>query len=51
MPDDVYDAAAAQFDQAELAAVVLAAIAINAWNRVAISFRTEPGSYKPELAR
>ena len=25
----------------------MAVVAINGWNRLAVSFRTEPGSYEP----
>jgi AhpD family alkylhydroperoxidase len=47
IPDAVWDAAAACFAPAELANVVLAATAINAWNRLVLSGRTEPGHYEP----
>ncbi len=40
VPDEVWDAAAAVFDERELACLLTAAIAINAWNRVAIPTRT-----------
>src|SRR5438270_5885810 len=42
VPDEAYDQAAAHFEAAELAGLVWAATAINAWNRVAISFRSVP---------
>ena len=32
-------------------ALTMLIIAINGWNRLAISFRTEAGSYKPELTK
>jgi AhpD family alkylhydroperoxidase len=48
VPDAVYDAAAAVFDDAELAAVVWLAIVINAWNRMGITGRSEPGHYTRE---
>jgi hypothetical protein len=47
VPDDVYRAAAGVFKEDELAALIWAAIAINAYNRVAISTRMEPGKYQP----
>jgi AhpD family alkylhydroperoxidase len=47
VPDDVYDQARAQFTDKELADLTWAVAAINAWNRVAISFRAVPGSYEP----
>lgn len=48
--DEVYDAAAVYFDERELVALTMAVVAINAWNRLAITFRAEPGSYKPGTA-
>ena len=42
----VWDEAAAQFEEAELAQLVWAIIAINAWNRLAIATRMEPGRYE-----
>ena len=47
VPDDVYRAAAEVFKEDELAAVIWAAIVINAYNRVAISTRMAPGNYRP----
>ena len=46
VPDEVWDAAAAEFETGELAHLVFAITAINAWNRVVMSARTEPGSYR-----
>jgi AhpD family alkylhydroperoxidase len=46
-PDDVYAEARAQFSEKELAALTMAIVAINGWNRIAIGFRSEPGSYQP----
>lgn len=47
VPDDVYELARKQFTEKELVDLTLAIIAINGWNRLAISFRTVPGSYQP----
>ena len=47
VPDDVYRAAAQVFKEDELAAVIWAAVVINAYNRVAISTRMAPGKYQP----
>lgn len=47
VPDDVYAAAAGVFSEAELAAVMWAAIVINAYNRIAISSRMAAGVYQP----
>ena len=46
-PDDVYEEVRKQFSETEIAALTVAVIAINAWNRVAISMRTVPGTYEP----
>ena len=51
VPDEVYDRAAGQFDQAELASLIWAVGVINVWNRVAIASRAVPGTYEPELTR
>jgi len=47
VPDDVYQAAADVFKEAELAALIWAAIVINAYNRVAITTRMPFGGYQP----
>lgn len=48
--EEVYEHAAKHFDQRELAELIWAITAINAWNRIAITSGAVPGSYKPELA-
>jgi AhpD family alkylhydroperoxidase len=48
VPDAVWDEAAAQFEEAELAQLLCAIAAINAWNRLKIATRGEPGHYQPE---
>ncbi len=45
--DEVYEIARKHFSEKELADLTLAVAAINAWNRLAISARTEPGTYQP----
>lgn len=47
VPDDVYSEARAEFGEEELIALTVAVIAINAWNRLAISVRMVPGTYEP----
>jgi AhpD family alkylhydroperoxidase len=47
VPDAVFEATRAHFTDKELADLTWAVAAINAWNRVAISFRSEAGSYRP----
>jgi AhpD family alkylhydroperoxidase len=46
VPDAAYDEAREQFTEFELVNLTMAITAINAWNRVSISFRAEPGSYQ-----
>jgi AhpD family alkylhydroperoxidase len=47
--DLVYDAVKPQFSEKELADLTFAVATINAWNRLAISARTEPGKYESKL--
>jgi AhpD family alkylhydroperoxidase len=47
VPDEVWERAAKLFPPEELAGVLWAATAINAWNRIAITTRMEPGHYTP----
>ena len=51
VPDDVYDEAKRFFSQDELVKLTMAIVTINAWNRVAITFRTEPGTYQPRAVQ
>src|SRR5881409_1638337 len=46
VPDRAYDAVRSQFNEKELADLTLAVATINAWNRLAIAARTEPGKYQ-----
>ena len=46
VPDDLYEATRKHFNEGEIVALTMAIIAINGWNRLAISFRTVPGSYQ-----
>lgn len=46
VPDVVWDEAAARFDEEELAQVLCAIVAINAWNRLQITTKAEPGHYQ-----
>lgn len=43
VPDGVYDRAAEQFDQTELAQLVSLVLTINAWNRIGVTTRLQPG--------
>jgi AhpD family alkylhydroperoxidase len=47
VPDDVFQEARAQFSEEELIDLTMVVVAINAWNRITISFRPEVGSYQP----
>ena len=46
-PDAVYEQVRPHFTDAELANLTLAIATINAWNRLSITFRGEPGHYQP----
>ena len=41
-PDDVYEAVRAQFSESETVNLTMLIATINAWNRLAISFRAVP---------
>lgn len=45
VPDDVWDDAARHYDDAQLAALVLAIAAINAWNRLNVTTRQISGDW------
>ncbi len=47
VPDPLLEEARRHFTDAELVNLTIAVIAINGWNRLAVSFRAEPGSYQP----
>ncbi len=47
VPDAVYEQARSSFNEKELADLTCAVATINAWNRLAISSRTVPGTYPP----
>jgi AhpD family alkylhydroperoxidase len=46
VPESLYNATRECFNEVEIVALTMAIIAINGWNRLAISFRTVPGSYQ-----
>jgi AhpD family alkylhydroperoxidase len=50
VPDEIYERVAPHFTEEELVNLTLAVVAINGWNRFAISFRSEPGTYQPKQA-
>ncbi|MEU8621662.1 carboxymuconolactone decarboxylase family protein [Streptomyces sp. NPDC048623] len=47
VPDEVYAEAARHFDETELAHVIGAIVAINSWNRIAVTTRMVPGHHTP----
>jgi AhpD family alkylhydroperoxidase len=47
VPDDLYARMKEHFSEAEIVSLTLAVVQINAWNRLAISFRAPAGSYQP----
>ena len=47
VPRAVYDAAAAEFAEPELAQLIWAIVVINAWNRLAVTTRMLAGEYEP----
>ena len=46
VPDDVYEMVRQHFDENELVDLTAAVVAINGWNRLAIAFRTVPGTFQ-----
>jgi AhpD family alkylhydroperoxidase len=50
VPDELFAATRKHFSETEIADLTLAVAAINAWNRIAISFRAVPGSYQAAKA-
>ena len=46
--DEVFEAARKVFSEQELVDLSMVAVAINGWNRIAIAFRAEAGSYQPQ---
>ncbi len=50
VPDEVYEAIRPHFLDRELVELTMAIIAINGWNRLAISLRQETGTYESHLS-
>lgn len=46
VPDEVYEKAAAHFEEAELAQLIATVSVINAWNRFGVTTRAVPGHYQ-----
>lgn len=51
VPDPLYEDARHYFEEKELVDLTLTVVTINAWNRLAIAFRTPADSYRPDLTR
>jgi len=49
--DELFRATREHFSEQELVDLTIGIIAINAWNRLAVSFAAVPGSYQPARAR
>jgi AhpD family alkylhydroperoxidase len=49
--DELFHATREHFSERELVDLTIGIIAINAWNRLAVSFAAEPGSYQPEAVK
>jgi AhpD family alkylhydroperoxidase len=49
VPDELFALARTQFTDDELVNLTMAVIAINAWNRLAVTFQADVGSYQPAL--
>lgn len=49
--DAAYGELRRQFSEKEILDLTLAIVAINAWNRLAITFRTPAGSYQPKVPK
>jgi len=49
--DEAYDALRGQFTDQQIVELTFTISTINAWNRLAISFRAEPGHYKSQLGK
>ena len=47
--DALYEEIRAHFSESELAALTIAIVVINGWNRIAISTRMAPGHYRSRL--
>ena len=47
VPDDAWEHVRRHFDEHEVVSLTMAIVAINGWNRLAVSFRVPVGSYVP----
>ncbi|WP_060178844.1 carboxymuconolactone decarboxylase family protein [Streptomyces sp. IMTB 1903] len=49
VPDEVYEKAAAHFEERELAQLITVIATINVWNRFGVATRMVPGHYRPGM--
>jgi AhpD family alkylhydroperoxidase len=49
--DEFYERTRRQLSEQEVVDLTIAVVTINAWNRITISFRREPGTYQPASPR
>jgi AhpD family alkylhydroperoxidase len=47
VPDEVFERVSRHFQGKDLADLNFAVVTINAWNRIAVPFRSVPGNYRP----
>lgn len=47
-PERIYQEARERFSEQEMVNLSMAIVTINGWNRLALGFRTVPGTYQPE---
>jgi AhpD family alkylhydroperoxidase len=47
VPNEVYEIVRQHLDEKEIVNITTAIVAINGWNRFAVSFRSVPGAYQP----
>lgn len=51
VPDEVFEEIRQYFDEHQIVNLTYAIVSINSWNRLAITFRAQPGQYKPAAAK
>jgi AhpD family alkylhydroperoxidase len=49
IPNELYEQGRGEFSEKELVDLTLGVIAINGWNRLAVAFRSVPGTYKAAM--
>lgn len=49
VPDELYESVRAHFEEKEMVVLTLVIVAINSWNRLAIGFGADVGSYQPTV--